>query len=106
MVIECESKQDRKKGWYGLQLDDEHIVFVSARFCRRVRGFPTSDFSMVDVADERGRVIAGYARNHGEPLVPLRTISKQQAVRLRIPAHMEIVSGNLTQIDTLLGVHA
>ncbi len=104
MVIECESKQDRKKGWYGFQLEDELIVFVSARFCQRVRGFPTSDFSIVDIADERGRVVAGYARSHGEPLVPLRTISKQEAVRLRIPAHMEIVSGNLTQIDSLLSL--
>lgn len=105
MVIECENKQDHKKGWYGFQFDDEHIVFVSARFCQRVRGFPTSDFSMVDIADEKGKIIAGYARNHGDPLVPLRTISKQEAGRLRIPEHMEIVSGNLTQIDTLLGVY-
>jgi hypothetical protein len=61
---------------------------------------------MVDIADEKGKIAAGYARNHGDTLVPLRTISKQDAVRLRIPAHMEIVSGTLTQIDTLLGVHS
>lgn len=105
MVIQCENRQDRKKGWYGFQFDDDHIVFVSVRFCQRVRGFPTSDFSMVDIADEKGKIVAGYARNHGDPLVPLRTISGQEAARLRIPEHMEIVSGNLTQIDTLLGVH-
>ena len=106
MVIECGNMKNRKKGWYGFQFDDDHIVFVSARFCQRVRGFPTSDFSMVDIADEKGKIVAGYARNHGDTLVPLRTISKQDAVRLRIPAHMEIVSGTLTQIDTLLGVHS
>jgi hypothetical protein len=60
----------------------------------------------VEIADEKGKIIAGYARNHGDPLIPLRTISKQEAVGLRIPEHMEIVSGNLAQIDTLLGVHA
>ncbi len=105
MVIECESKEVLKKGWYAFQLDDEHIVFVSAPLGQRVRGFPTSDFAMVDIADEKGKIVAGYARNHGDPLVPLRTISKRDAARLRIPEHMEIVSGNLTQIDTLLGVH-
>jgi hypothetical protein len=104
MVVECENKQDRKKGWYAFQLGDERIVFVSARFCQRVRRFPTSDFSMVDIADEGGSIVVGFTRNHGDPLMPIRTISGQEAAGLRIPEHMEIVSGNLTQIDTLLGV--
>lgn len=106
MVIACEDKQHPKKGWYAFQIEDECVVFISARFCQRLRGFPTSDFSMVDVADEKGKVVAGFARNHGDPLVPLRTISKQEAKRLRIPAHMLIVSGNLTDIDAFLGVDA
>ena len=105
MVIECKNKQDRKKGWYAFQFDDKRIVFVRAQFCRRVRGFPTSDFSMVDIADEKGNVVIGFSRNHGDPLVPARNISKQEAVRLRIPEHLEIVSGNLTQIDRLLSPH-
>lgn len=96
--------QDRKKGWYAFQFDDKHVAFVSARFGQRVRGFPTSDFSIVDIADEKGKIVAGYARNHGDPLIPIRTISEPEAVRLRIPDHMEIVTGNLTQIDTLLAV--
>jgi hypothetical protein len=104
-VIEGGNKEDRKNGWYAFQFDDEHIVFLSARFCQRVRGFPTSDFSLIDLADEKGNVVVGFARNHGDPLVPIRTISGQEAVRLRTPRHMEIVRGNLTQIDTLLGVH-
>jgi hypothetical protein len=105
-VIEFQNSQNRKKGWYAFQIDDEHIVFVSARFCRRSRGFPNSDFSLVDIADEKGNIVAEFARNHGDPVVPIRTISAQEAARLRIPEHMEIVSGNLAQIDTLLAVKA
>src|ERR1700730_5576542 len=51
MFVEYENKQDRKKGWYAFQIDDGCIVFISARFCQRLRRFPTSDFSMVDIAD-------------------------------------------------------
>ncbi len=105
MVIECVNKQDRKKGWYAFQLDDERIVFISARFCQHVRGFPTTDFSMLDIANEKANLVVGFARNHGDPLLPIRIISEQDAVRLRIPEHMEIIRGNLTQIDTLLSVH-
>ncbi len=104
-VIAFENVQDRKKGWYAFQLDDERMVFVSGRFCQRVRGFPTSDFSVVDIADEKGNLVVGFARNHGHPLIAVRTISEREAVQLRIPEHMEIVRGNLTEIDTLLSVH-
>jgi hypothetical protein len=89
-VIEFESK-DRKKGRYAFQIDDELIVFVSAGFCRRSRRFPNSDFSLVDIADEKGNIVAGFARNHGDPLLPVRTISAREVAGLRIPDHMEIV---------------
>ncbi len=104
-VIEFDIEQGRKKRWYAFQLGDERIIFVSGRFCQRVQGFPTSDFSMVDIADEEGILVVGFARNHGHPLVAVRSISKQEAVQLRVPEHMEIVRGNLTEIDTLLSVH-
>jgi len=100
-VIEFENR-DRKKGRYAFQIDDKRIVFVSAGFCRRSRRFPNSDFSLVDIADEKGNIVAGFARNHGDPLLPVRTISAREAAGLRIPDHMEIVSGDLSQLDTLL----
>jgi hypothetical protein len=100
-VIEFENK-DREKEWYAFQIDDEHIVFVSARFCRPSRRFPNSDFSLVDIADEKGNIVAGFAKNYGDPLLPLRTISERETAGLRIPDHMEIVRGDLTQLDTLL----
>jgi len=105
MVIQCVNKQDRKKSWYAFQIDDGHVVFISARFSHRLRRFPTSDFSMVDIADEKGRVVAGYVRNHGNPIAVTRTISYHEAAALRVPDHMEIMRGDLKEIDKLLGVH-
>ena len=105
IFVEYENKGDRKKGWYAFQTDDGCVVFIRAQFCQRFRKFPTSHFSMVDIADEKGNVVAGYARNHGDPVVPIRSITEKEAAGLRTPDHMEIVSGNLNEIDTLLGVH-
>jgi hypothetical protein len=101
-VVEFENKRDRKKGWYAFQIDDDQIVFVRTTFCQSSRRFPNSDFSLVDIADEKGNIVAGFARSHGDPLRPIRSLSEQEAAGLRAPAHMEIVSGDLTQIDTFL----
>ena len=55
MVIECNNKQDRKKGWCAFQFDDKtHCSSWRAQFCRRVlEDSPPSDFSIVDIADEK-----------------------------------------------------
>jgi hypothetical protein len=104
-VVECENK-DTKKAWYAFQIDDERIVFVSAGFWRLSQRFPSSDFVLVDIAYEKGNIVAGYARSHGDRLLPIRTISEREARAMRSPDHMEIVRGDLTRIDTLLGVKA
>jgi hypothetical protein len=104
-VIEFENENFRK-GWYAFQVDDEQIVFVNAGFCRRSRGFPNSDFSLVDIADEKGNIVAGFVRSHGDRLLPSRTISQREAAGLRIPGHMEIINGNFERIDIVLRVKA
>jgi hypothetical protein len=60
----------------------------------------------VDIADEKGNIVAGFVRSHGDRLLPSRTISQREAAGLRIPGHMEIINGNFERIDIVLRVKA
>jgi hypothetical protein len=100
-TIEFEEVED-EGACYAFQLNNRRIVFiVGQQFYSSLR-FPTSDFSMVDFGTEDGSVVAGFVRRRGMRIKPVRRIPSQKKAKLKIPEHLQVINGELSQIEQLL----
>ncbi|MCH8044001.1 MAG: hypothetical protein IID44_09820 [Planctomycetes bacterium] len=100
-MIEFEEHED-EGACYAFQLDDDRIVFVSGQEFYRTARFPSTDFELIDIADEAGNLAETRIVKHGEPLAPVRTIASADARDLSIPFHLSVVSGRLEDIERIL----
>jgi Na+/melibiose symporter-like transporter len=85
---------------YAFQLRNSRIVFIVGQLFQTTTRFPNSNFTLVDIAAEDGRIAVGCIEKKGEKLIPIRRVSVSDPAR--IPEHLSVIEGDLSQIDTLL----
>lgn len=100
-VVEFEEEED-EGACYAFQIADDRIVFVSGQEFYPSAKFPNSDFALVDVLGPSGELVDFFIRKDGARLVPVRIVSAATKRGLRVPAHLEVVSGKLEQLEQLL----
>jgi hypothetical protein len=104
-MVEFQERED-EGACYAFQLGNRRIVFVAGQEFYPSPTFPNSDFSIADIIDENGTVVVGFVRKRGRRIEPVRMISVQERSKLTIPEHLQVVEGELTQIEQLLVSHA
>lgn len=88
---------------YAFQLDDDRIVFVAGQEFYPQARFPSHDFSLVHILDERDQPVEMLIEKRGPQAAPTRVIAAATKLRLEIPEHLEVIEGRLDQIESLLG---
>jgi hypothetical protein len=81
---------------------EERIVFIAGQEFYPSAKFPNSDFCLVEINDSRGATVEMVIETTGKKLQPIRTITADLQSKLRIPEHLQILSGRLEDIDRLL----
>jgi len=84
------------------KLDSHHLVFAVGQDFYASAKFPNPDSSLVDIAAEDGIVLPSFVEKNGHRQKPIRRISASQKSRMTIPNHLEIVEGDLNQIEQIL----
>ena len=100
-MIEFEEEED-EGACYAFQLDHHRVVFISGQDYYPSVKFPNSDFSLIDIYGEDGVVVEEFIEKHGAKLRASRTISSQAKRRMNIPNHLQVISGDLDNIEQLL----
>lgn len=100
-MVEFEEEED-EGACYAFQLGNRRIVFVIGQEFSRSARFPNSDFSLIEISTEDGAVVVGLIRKHGVKIGPVRTIPAQRKAKLKIPEHLQVIDGDLSQIEGLL----
>lgn len=88
---------------YVFQIDDDRLVSVAGQEFYPQARFPSHDFSLVHILDERDQPVEMVIEKRGSQAAPARIIPAATKLRLEIPAHLEVIEGALDQIEDLLG---
>ncbi len=88
---------------YAFELDDERVVFVSGQEFYPEAKFPSLDFSLVYVLDERGQTVDMLIEKRGPRVAPSRVISAEAKGRLEVPEHLATLPGPTTDLESRLG---
>jgi hypothetical protein len=100
-VVELEERED-EGACYAFQLPNEEIVFVVGQEFYESARFPNSDFSLVEITDNRGRVVEFFIAKDGVKLTPVRQVPAAARARLREPQHLELLKGRLDDLEGIL----
>ena len=88
---------------YVFQIDDDRLVFVVGQEFYPQARFPSHDFSLVHILDERSQPVEMVIEKRGPQAAPARVIPAANKLRVEIPEHLEVIEGRLEQIEDLLG---
>ena len=88
---------------YAFELDGERLAFICGQEFYPSSGFPSLDFSLVNILDERNRVVDMLIDERGPKAVPARTISAAVKRRLAVPEHLAVLRGTLDDLETRIG---
>jgi hypothetical protein len=100
-MVEFEEIED-EGACYAFQLPDDKIVFVSGQDFYPSARFPNSDFEIIEIRDSRGKVVEGFIEKHGQKLAPVRTIKADTKRLLDEPDHLNVINGQLENLEQLL----
>jgi hypothetical protein len=100
-VVEFEEVED-EGACYAFQLPDNRIRFVDGQDFYASARFPNSDFSLVHILSEEGELLECQITKHGRKLKPARTIPAKMKSSLNIPGHLEVIQGNVDDLERLL----
>lgn len=87
---------------YAFQASDDEMVFVCGQQFYADSRFPNSDFSIVEVLASNGAIIDELLRKDGARLEPERRIPVEIKKSLEIPDHLEVVRGDITDLERIL----
>ena len=87
---------------YAFQVEQDKIVFVTGQDFYSGPKFPSTDFSITSIIGTKGDLVHLLIDKRGEKLRPIRTISAEIKQHLRIPEHLEIVTGRLEDLEKIL----
>ena len=88
---------------YAFELDDERVVFISGQEFYPEAKFPSLDFSLVYVLDERGQTVDMLIEKRGPRVAPSRIISAETKGRLDIPEHLTTLPRPTADLESRLG---
>ena len=100
--VEFEEIED-EGACYAFELDDERVVFISGQEFYPEAKFPSLDFSLVYVLDEKGQTVDMLIEKRGPRVAPSRVISAEAKERLDIPEHLATLPSPTTDLENRLG---
>jgi hypothetical protein len=96
-VIEFEEEED-EGACYAFGLDEQSSVFVIGQEFYEDEDFPNSDFSILEILGTKGRPADVRRVTRGRKLVPEHVVPAATKLRLRLPAHLEVVPVPLEEL--------
>lgn len=87
---------------YAFEIDGDRLAFVQGQQFYPEAKFPSHDFSLVHILDEDGLAVDVQIDKRGPKVAPARTIPAATKLGLEIPEHLEVLHGQLDDIEDLL----
>jgi hypothetical protein len=87
---------------YAFEIGGNRLVFVLGQEFYPQAKFPSHDFSLVYILNQRGEPVDMAIAKRGPRVPPARTIPAAAKFELVIPEHLEVFNGKLGQIEDLL----
>lgn len=100
-VVEFEEVEDEGAS-YAFQLQDGRIRFIDGQDYHASARFPNTDFSLVHILSDDGELLESQIAKHGQKLKPVRIIPAKVKSNLKVPGHLEIIQGNVDDLERLL----
>jgi hypothetical protein len=99
-MVEFEEIED-EGACYAFQVTPSQIVFVCGQDFYPTRKFPSSDFSIIDVAGFLDHIVCRATK-----LKPVRVIDGKTKQGLEYVEHLQVIEGRLDQLEKLLAPKA
>jgi hypothetical protein len=87
---------------YAFELERDRLVFVAGQEFYEGAKFPSLDFSLVYVLDDRGRTVDMFIDKRGAKTAPARTIPAASKETFDVPDHLEVRSGRIENLEASL----
>ena len=87
---------------YAFEIDGGRLVFVAGQQFYPQARFPSLDFSLVHLLNERGEPVDGVIAKRGPAASPDRVIPATVKPNLEIPEHLEVIDGTTHAIEEIL----
>ncbi len=99
---ELEEIQD-EGACYAFEIDADRIVFIAGQEFYAGAKFPSLDFSLVYVLDERGETVEMFIDKRGAKTAPAMKIPAAKKRELEIPDHLVTRVGRIDDLEVMLG---
>ena len=99
VVFEAGGKQ---RPAYAFQVGDNDIVLIASEGARPGARFPNADFSLIDLFTEQKKPAVGFLEKRGKRIDPLRRIPWEMRATLKLPEHLSVIQGKLSEIESQL----
>ena len=86
---------------YAFQVGDNDIVLIAYDKAHPSARFPNADFSLVDLFTEQKKPAVGLLEKRGKRIEPLKTIPSEMRARLKMPEHLSVIQGKVSEIESL-----
>ena len=87
---------------YAFELEGHRLVFITGQEFYEGARFPSLDFSLVYVLDERGDTVDMFIEKRGAKTVPARTIPAASKRALDLPEHLEVRPGRIDNLEATM----
>lgn len=87
---------------YAFQVEPDKILIIRGQDYYATNRFPNSDFRIVAIPGPTGEPIEIAVHKRGKKMDPDRVVSVEAQKHLRMPAHLEILSGRLEELEKIL----
>lgn len=88
---------------YAFELEDNRVVFIAGQEFYEGARFPSHDFSLVYVLDEDGQSVEMFIEKRGAKAAPAKRIPAGVKRKLDVPAHLEMRSGRIENLESCIG---
>lgn len=88
---------------YAFQLEGDQLVFIVGQEFYEAARFPSLDFSLVYPLDEHGNTVDMFIEKRGDKATPVKTIPSAVKERLDVPQHLEMRTGAIHNLESVLG---
>lgn len=99
--VEFEEMED-EGACYAFDLGHSRIAFVVGQEFYPESGFPSLEFSLVYPLDEHGNTVDLHIDKRGQVTRPARKISIHAKLEFEIPEHLQVLNGELHDLENLL----
>jgi hypothetical protein len=87
---------------YAFELDGNRFVFITGQEFYAGARFPSLDFGLVYVLDQRGETVDMFIDKRGAKARPARTIPADVKRQLELPGHLEVIVARLSELESCL----